>query len=69
MMDQQTILHREQQKARQRLQSASEGDDVMASMVKMVAERVYFHMKLEFHNADDKQNLSRVKVVRHEAKH
>lgn len=55
-------LHQEQLRARQRLLSASTGEDPTGSMVKMIAERVYFHMRSEFHDLEEKQILTRIKV-------
>lgn len=54
-------LHQEQLRARQRLLSASTGEDPTGSMVKMIAERVYFHMRSEFHDSEEKQILTRIK--------
>lgn len=62
-----SLLEQEQMKARQRLKSAGSGDDDTAAvgpLVRMVAERVYHYMRLEFKEVEDKPNLTRVKVLR-----
>ena len=57
-------LQDEQTKARNRILSLSNHDDTTGSMVKMIAERVYYHMKVEFNSSQDKESLTRIKVCK-----
>lgn len=59
--DERLAIHKEQEKARRKLADAAK-ENPSATLVKLVAERVYKHIKLEFNSPKDQDALMRLKV-------
>lgn len=60
-LDEKLAIHKEQEKARRKLADAAK-ENPSATLVKLVAERVYKHIKSEFNSPKDQDALMRLKV-------